>query len=519
MLEDAQMDLVEVALSWLEQGQRVALATVTATAGSSPRPVGSQLLAREDGAFVGSVSGGCVEAAVITAAQEVIRSAKPQRLHFGAAEDDVLGVGLACGGQIDILISVPERAALDALLKAWKERLPTCLTIGAQTGRWQAVSAHALGPAGFERAFTSGHAYWLDAQPEALFVRPYLPPRRLIIIGAVHIAQALASMARVLGMQVTIVDPRQAFASPGRFPDATLVRSWPAEALAQLGLDESCAVVALTHDTKIDDPALRAALDSQAFYVGALGSRKTHAARLERLRQHGCSELQLSRIHGPIGLAIGAISPAEIAVSIVAEITERSRKGPHHHFSAVVLAAGMSTRAGGVNKLLQPIEGQPMLARVVDSVLSSRVADVVVVTGHDAGPVRDCLGTRRVRYAHNSDYAAGISTSIRVGIDAVLDADAACVVLGDMPWLERGHVNALLAAFDPARGSSICVPEVDGRPGNPVLWARQHFAALRALTGDRGARALWESLPTQVCRVAVEGEGIHADCDTFPRVG
>ncbi len=512
MLEDAQMDLVDSALAWLARGHRVAVATVTSTRGSSPRPVGSQLVIRDDGAFLGSVSGGCVEGAVVTAAQQVIESGTPQALHFGAAEDDVLGVGLACGGQIDVLVTAVEAAPLRELQRAWQEQLPCCAVISAHSGRWSVAVAGGSGCESFTSSIEFGTAGWVDGQSEATFARPYVHPRRLVIVGAVHIAQALSRMAHLAGLQPIVVDPRQAFATTERFAEAQLVARWPQRAFDELQLDARTAVVALTHDPKIDDPALRRALESSAFYIGALGSRKTHAARLERLRQLGFSELQLSRIHGPVGLSIGAITPAEIAVSILAEITERLRQGPRHHFSAVVLAAGQSTRAGAVNKLLHSVDGRPMIARVVDTVSSSRVDDVVVITGHDADAVRDCLGSHRVRFVHNPNFAAGMSTSIRVGIDAVGDADAACIVLGDMPWLERAHINALLAAFDPPH-RSICVPEFEGRPGNPVLWARDHFPALRRLSGDRGAKSLWEANSGQVRRVAVESPAIHRDVD------
>jgi xanthine dehydrogenase accessory factor len=175
------------------------------------------------------------------------------------------------------------------------------------------------------RSGTSGVVAQGSAQ---FFVEVHMPPPRIVITGAVHVSQALAPMAKLLGYDVTIVDPRTAFATPERFPDVPLLAEWPDTALPKVGLDNWTAFVALTHDPKIDEPALEAALRSQCFYVGALGSKKTHARRVESLKKRGMSEQMLARIHAPIGLSIGAASPAEIALAILAEITMRLRRGP-----------------------------------------------------------------------------------------------------------------------------------------------------------------------------------------------
>jgi len=173
------------------------------------------------------------------------------------------------------------------------------------------------------RAAKSGMA---ESAEGRVFLTVYVPAPQLVITGAVHISQALAPIARLLGYDVTIVDPRTAFASTERFPDVRLIAEWPDQALPPLGIDHYTAFVALTHDPKIDDPALLHALSRDCFYIGALGSRKTHARRVDRLKQQGMSEADIARIHAPIGLDIGAVSPAEIAVSIIAQITERLRE-------------------------------------------------------------------------------------------------------------------------------------------------------------------------------------------------
>ncbi len=166
----------------------------------------------------------------------------------------------------------------------------------------------------------------VEAEGDTWFVQPFNPPLRLVVVGAVHIAQALVPMAQVAGYDVTVVDPRRAFASDVRFPGVTLRHDWPDEAMRELAPDRRTAVVTLTHDPKIDDPALEGALASNAFYVAALGSKRTHAARVERLQQQGFTEAQIARIHGPAGLALGAVSPAEIAISVMAEMTQVLRQ-------------------------------------------------------------------------------------------------------------------------------------------------------------------------------------------------
>jgi len=174
----------------------------------------------------------------------------------------------------------------------------------------------------------SGKSGMEETPQGRVFLTVYVPAAQLVVIGAVHISQALAPIAKLLGYDVTIVDPRTAFATPERFPDVKVIAEWPDEALPPLNVDRYTAFVALTHDPKIDDPALLHALARDCFYIGALGSRKTHARRLERLKQQGVNDADLRRIHAPIGLDIGAVSPAEIAVAIMAQITERLREEP-----------------------------------------------------------------------------------------------------------------------------------------------------------------------------------------------
>ena len=325
--------LLATALEWLARGRGVAIATVLQTWGSAPQPVGSQLLIDADGNFLGSVSGGCVEAEVVAQASDVIATGAPKELEFGVEDDTAWKVGLACGGSIRVFVE-PLAAdspdgVLHRLLRDVEARRAVALITNLATGaRSLAHSPGHLGqdlaPALYE-AFRCDKSMKLAGTDGELFINVFNPTPRLIVVGAVHIAQQLVPMARALGHEVIILDPRSAFATEERFGDTRIVREWPDEALPKIGLDSRTALIALTHDAKIDDPALIAALASDAFYVGALGSRKTHAKRVERLRQAGVPDLDIERIRAPIGLDLGAQGAAEIALSIVAEITAVQR--------------------------------------------------------------------------------------------------------------------------------------------------------------------------------------------------
>jgi len=324
------------ALDWLAEGRRVAIATVIQTWGSAPQPVGSQLLIDADGNFLGSVSGGCVEAEVITEAADVIATGEPKALEFGVEDNTAWSVGLACGGAIRIFVEAlaPARGrspdgVLPRLISDVEARHKVALVTHLVTGaRSLAHSPDELGPdlaPALEDAFRRDKSVAVAGSDGEIFINVFNPTIRLIIVGAVHVAQPLVPMARALGYDVVIVDPRSAFATEERFGDAAISREWPDEALPKIGMDGRTALIALTHDPKIDDPALICALSSDAFYVGALGSKKTHAKRVERLAQKGVPSADLDRIHAPIGLDIGAQGAAEIAVSIIAEITAVQR--------------------------------------------------------------------------------------------------------------------------------------------------------------------------------------------------
>lgn len=312
----------EQALDWVEAGQPVALATVVETWGSAPRRAGAQMAVAGDGSMAGSVSGGCVEGAVVVEALEALEQGRTRLLEYGVSDGDAFAVGLACGGTIKVLV---EPVGPDALTR---EMLGDLVAARAE----RKAVAYEVALDGSDRQLTgSGYAERFRRDRSGIdadtgrFVAIHNPPLRLVVVGAVHIAQHLTTMAREVGFDPIVVDPREAFGTPARFPDCRVVNDWPDAALHEIGLDARSAVVLLTHDPKLDDPALHIALGSEAFYIGALGSTRTHASRLARLEEAGVSPEQAARINGPVGLDIGAASPAEIAVSILAQMIQTLR--------------------------------------------------------------------------------------------------------------------------------------------------------------------------------------------------
>jgi xanthine dehydrogenase accessory factor len=282
------------------KGARLALATVVSTWGSAPRPRGSHMLVHADGRFEGSVSGGCVEADILAAAAEVLAGAPAMVKSYGVADVAAWEAGLPCGGQIDVLVQPVSAEGFppelfEAIDAARLEGEPFDVTTDLVSGRSVADAGEG-------------------------FVNRYEPPHRLLIVGAVQIAQALAGLARELGVRTTVIDPRGRFLTVERFAGVTLDDRWPDEAVTAHRPDRATAVVTLSHDPKIDDPALIAALAAPTGYVAALGSRKSHAARLERLAAAGVGADDLARIEGPAGIDLGAVGPAEIALSIAASM-------------------------------------------------------------------------------------------------------------------------------------------------------------------------------------------------------
>ncbi|MFE6891166.1 XdhC family protein [Streptomyces sp. NPDC057694] len=380
------LDIAEELDRWVGQGRDFAVATVVAVGGSAPRQPGAALAVDSEGTAIGSVSGGCVEGAVYELCRQALEDGEPVLERFGYSDDDAFAVGLTCGGVIDILVT-PVRAGDQAVRGVVGAALAA-----AARGRAAALARIVSGPAelmgravlvrpdgshegGFgahpelDRTVVREAAAYLDAgrtatleigeqgsrcgAPLTLLIESSVPPPRMIVFGAIDFASALVRMGKFLGYRVTVCDARPVFATAARFPDADeIVIEWPHKYLARTEVDGRTVLCVLTHDAKFDVPLLQLALRLPVAYVGAMGSRRTHLDRNERLREVGVGEMELARLRSPIGLDLGARTPEEVAVSIASEIVAGRRGGsgvsltgahtPIHH------EAGPAVRIGSV---------------------------------------------------------------------------------------------------------------------------------------------------------------------------
>ncbi len=335
------IDLLPQIQDWFAAGERIAVATVIRVLGSAPRPVGARMIVSSEGRMAGSVSGGCVETTVYEEMMDVLGGGPPRSLHFGITDDMIWDVGLACGGTIDVFVQELDPALASALAACVEQGEPCVLAIrvsGEGLGDTALVTPGgvAFGPAEGESVAAAREMLAAGAEfgttrsiapDQELYLEPFLPSPVLVIVGGVHIAIPLTRFAAELGFRTVVVDPREKFANRERFPEAgEVVVAWPDEALAHLKVDRSTYVVLLTHDPKIDEPTLAAALKTEAAYIGAIGSRKTHTERFERMARWGVTREQLERVYAPIGLDLGGRSPEETALSIIAEVVAVKNK-------------------------------------------------------------------------------------------------------------------------------------------------------------------------------------------------
>jgi xanthine dehydrogenase accessory factor len=304
---------------WRARGDRLALARVVATRRSAPRPVGSKLIVSETGELAGSVSGGCVESEVVEAAREVLAGGEPRLLTYGISDDLALSVGLPCGGEIDVWVDEPDRKLLEQLADVARSERRAVFFVDLDDGTQRLVLDGDDDVA--DELIRSGHSKVVELHGRRVFADVLGPPPRLFVYGAVDTADALSAAAKAVGWRAIVADARSRFATHERLPNADeIIVAWPEEALAQVAPDHTTAIVVLTHDDKFDLPLLTGALATEAYYIGALGSRRNQERRRERLLDAGVDEADLERLSGPAGLDIGAHTPAETAVSMLAEI-------------------------------------------------------------------------------------------------------------------------------------------------------------------------------------------------------
>jgi xanthine dehydrogenase accessory factor len=334
-------ELVSTIEKWFEQGKTVALAVVVRVKDSAPRAVGSKMAISRDGEMEGSVSAGCVEGAVVQEALQVLKTGQPKTVTYGISDEQAFSVGLTCGGTIEVLIRPYSRAELEdtrQYLSSGRVFAQGCILTGTDYGKTVAAypEEDLLNKLGLQ-----GYVWPEDTSQKKLFTRqqnirvkvekageeldllfnPYTLPSRLILIGGVHTAISLVMLAAKFHFRTLLVDPRKAFANRERFPDVDeLITEWPQDALPRLNLDEGCYFVTLSHDDKIDLPAVEVACRSKVNYIGMLASRKNFDRRSGELKTAGLTDAQIARIHSPVGLNIGARGPEEIALSILAEI-------------------------------------------------------------------------------------------------------------------------------------------------------------------------------------------------------
>jgi xanthine dehydrogenase accessory factor len=522
-LED---DIRPLLKSLIARGRPSVLATLFAGEGGSPRGLGAQMLIADD-AVSGYLSGGCVEADVALHARQVMADGRAKRLIYGRGGP--ADIRLPCGGRIEVLLEHLDATDSSAcrLLELGEARIPALwLTDGEQRAclapddRTEDLAEPLR--EGLRAARAGGYC---GALGQAVF-RRFNPAQRLVVIGADPPALAMAAMGAQVGFETTLARPK----GPPALPPAAGVaylRSSPAQAMSQVGLDAWTAVAVATHDADLDDEAVITALSARTGYVGVLGSKRRLPERLERLRALGVSQEALGRLKAPIGLPLAGKSPWEIAVSVIAEIIQEVRgneaaepwPAPRLRTHALVFAAGEGSRYGGA-KLLADWRGAPVLHGALRAAFAAPADTVTVVTGAHAHEVGACARTfaatrpdgARLRLVHAADHTHGLSASIREGIRSLpKDAEAAFLFLGDMPRVPEAVLPRLVQAL--SEGHTAAAPRHGGRRGHPVLVRRALFDDLVALAGDRGAGELLKTLGIGLVLVDSPDDGVHFDID------
>ncbi len=560
-MENLDLLVLKTLRDWRNADRPALLATVVRTWGSSPRPIGSTMALDASGAVVGSVSGGCIEDDLIKKFSvarrsegahlepiHVLPSQPPQRLTYGISADEAHRFGLPCGGTLELLLEFnPDPESLTSLVERLERGELVQRTTSLATGQ--------------VTLSTASHPSELSIDQYAL-VNCFGPAYRMLLIGAGQLTEYLATMASFSGFQVTVCDPRPEYRYGWNLSHVQLVTDWPDDVVQAFKPDRRSCVIALTHDPKLDDLALLEALGSPAFYVGAIGSRRNHAQRQARLIEHfGHSEESLKDLRGPIGIYIGSKTPAEIAVSVMAEVlavkngvtlprelevsVAKARAGLAHSddsdplacavlraapgsvssvagssdrllVGAVVLAAGSASRMGYRPKCLLEIDGVPMIRRQISALLGAGIGELVVVLGHHHLDVEATLRDLPVTLTISPDPNQGQTSSLRLGLAQLRrPLDAVLVALADQPLLSEQDYLELIDAFEsrPA-GQRVVVPSVEGLPGNPVIFDAALCKEILSEDSRFGCKQWQERHPEQVHRWETPNRHYRQDVDT-----
>ena len=327
--------ILEKAYEWIKDNQKIVMITVVETWGSSPQPIGSKMIVNGNRDFIGSVSGGCIESFIIEESLEIIKKKELFKIKkFKVANENAWNVGLSCGGEITVYLEKIDfrKKTLKKIIQNIKNKLEFALLTDLSTGENEIFEKNKILKKNFVKFINEINFIFKSKNSRIIkdtniFVECYKNPLKVIIIGAVHIAQYLTDFANKLDFEIYIIDPRSYFGTEKRFPNVRVIKEWPNEAFKKIKINSNCALIALTHDPKIDDIALKYAFKKKFFYIGALGSKETHKKRCNRLKKAGFTQLQINSIHGPIGIKLGGKSASEIALSIIAQlVNERYKK-------------------------------------------------------------------------------------------------------------------------------------------------------------------------------------------------
>ena len=327
--------ILEKAYEWIKDNQKVVMITVVETWGSSPQPIGSKMIVNENRDFIGSVSGGCIESFIIEESLKIITKKELFKIKkFKVANENAWNVGLSCGGEITVYLEKIDfkKKTLKKIIQNIKKKLEFALLTDLSTGENEIFEKNKILKKNFVKFINEINFLFKSKNSRIIkdtniFVECYKNPLKVIVVGAVHIAQYLTDFANKLNFEIYIIDPRNYFGTEKRFPNVRVIKEWPNEAFKKIKTNSNCALIGLTHDPKIDDIAIKYALKKKFFYIGALGSKETHKKRCNRLKKGGFTQLQINSIHGPIGINLGGKSASEIALSIIAQlVNERYKK-------------------------------------------------------------------------------------------------------------------------------------------------------------------------------------------------